>query len=150
MNLNTFYSPEEIARLIEGEAISKSVKDSQVVSENKNTPLEPVAEAQKPQTFTPSTSVPINSRETVSRPNIRDQAGKRISPDDVVGPSAGIFDHIDEDLREAREAAEAQERAQREIKRVADPANLLNRLNAQHRQIEKMQKEIAALKKGAN
>ena len=143
-NINDLYTPAELEALIAGETVSKTVKESTAANRIKENPV--VSEEQRPSTFSPKSSIPINSRTPVSRPVIKDQSGKRVSSDHVVTPSKGTFDRIDEDLKEAREAAEAQDRAQRDIKRVASPENLLNRLNAQHRLITKMQKELKALK----
>lgn len=143
MSTQSQFTPSELEALIAGETVSKSTKVEAVTPANKNIEI---SEEQRPTTFKPSTSIPINSRTPVTRPQIKDQSGKIVSADSVVTPSKGTFDRIDEDLREAREAAEAQDKAQRDIKRVASPENLLNRLNAQHRLITKMQKELKALK----
>ncbi len=144
MSIQNQFTPDELKALIAGETVSKSVKE--VTPAIKTIDNSVVSEEQRPTTFTPSTSIPINSRTAVTRPQIKDKAGKVVSPDQVVTPSQGTFDRIDVDLKEAREAAEASERAQREIKHVASPENLLNRLNAQHRLITKLQKEVKALK----
>ncbi len=148
MSTQSQFTPEELEALINGETISKTVKEVTAANKNEAKSVE-VSEEQRPSTFTPKSSIPINSRTPVTRPVIKDQSGKRVSSDHVVTPSKGTFDRIDEDLKEAREAAEAQDKAQRDIKRVASPENLLNRLNAQHRLITKMQKELKALKEQA-
>ena len=144
MSIQNQFTPAELARLIDGEVVSKV---ESATATDKTADKKPVEGALPSQTFTPTTSVPINSRVAVSRPNIRDQSGKQISPDEVVGVSKGIFDRIDEDQRAAKKALEAEVKASQEIKKVASPENLLNRLNAQHRLLAKMQKEIASLKK---
>ncbi len=149
MSISDQFTPAELEALIAGETVSKSTKVEAVTPANKNSNKSvEVSEEQRPTTFTPKASIPINSRTPVSRPQIKDQSGKIVSSEKVVTPSKGNFDRIDADLKEAREAAEAQDRAQRDIKKVASPENLLNRLNAQHRLITKMQKEIKALKEG--
>ncbi len=143
MSTQSQFTPSELEALIAGETVSKSTKVETVTPAIKTIDI---SEEQRATSFSPSTSIPINSRTAVSRPVIKDQSGKRVSSDHIVTPSKGTFDRIDEDLKEAREAAEAQDRAQRDIKKVASPENLLNRLNAQHRLITKMQKELKALK----
>ncbi len=145
MSTQSQFTPSELEALINGETITKTVKEVTAANKNSNKTVE-VSEEQRPSTFTPKSSIPINSRTPVTRPIIKDQSGKRVSSDHVVTPSKGTFDRIDEDLKEAREAAEAQVKAERDIKRVASPENLLNRLNAQHRLISKLQKEVKALK----
>ncbi len=146
MSIQNQFTPSELEALINGETVSKSTKVESVTPANRITDNSVVNEEQRPTTFTPSTSIPINSRTPITRPQIKDKTGKVVSSDQVVTPSQGTFDRIDVDLKEAREAAEAQDRAQREIKHVASPENLLNRLNAQHRLITKLQKEVKALK----
>ena len=146
MNVQSQFSPEEIQALINGETVSKSVKASS--SANKNAKkVEPVEGAEAPKSYTPRFSVPINDRQEVSRPNIYDQTGKRVSPDGVVGISPGKLDAIDKDLYAEKAKVQAQHDAARELQRIANPEQLLNQLNGLRRIVDKQSREIAALKK---
>ena len=143
MSIQSQFTPEEIAKLVAGEAISKSskvgtVKPANEIKEKEGLPAE---------TFTPKTSIPINERVAVTRPVIRDSGGQRISPEGVVGVSKGTFDRIDEDRRAAAQKLKDEFAAAQEIQSVASPANLLNQLNGLRRIVEKQAKEIDKLKK---
>lgn len=137
------FTPEEIQRLVAGETITKSVKEQSSASK-KPTPAEPSGAVES---YEPRFSVPINDKHDVTRPVIYDRAGKRVSPDGVVGISPGKLDSIDEELRAELARIKAEEEAVKELRRVAKPEQLLNQLNGLRRIVEKQSKEIAALKK---
>ena len=143
MSIQSQFTPEEIAQLVAGEAISKSQKVGTVSSAINNKEKEGLPA----EVYTPKASIPINDRKEVSRPVIRDAGGKRISPEGVVGVSKGTFDRIDEDRRAAAQKLKDEFQAAQEIQSVASPANLLNQLNGLRRIVEKQAKEIDKLKK---
>ena len=145
MNVQSQFTPEEIQALISGETVSKSVKASS--SANKTSKkVEPV-EGGEVKSYTPRFSVPINEKQDVSRPNIYDNAGNRVSPDSVVGISPGKLDAIDKDLYAEKARVQAEHDAAQELRKIASPEQLLNQLNGLRRIVEKQSKEIAALKK---
>ena len=144
MNLSSDFTPEEIARLVKGEHVSKSKKTSA---------SSPDANKIKEETpYTPevrraSFHVPINDKVDVSRPNIYDRTGRKVSPDSVVSVNPAIFDRLDEEARATERELAANRKAQYDLKTLANPEQLLNQLNATRRCVEKLQKEVAELKK---
>ena len=144
MNYQSQFTPEEIQRLVAGETVSKSTKAGEQPSAKKAAPADPSSAA----TVTrPQVSIPINDRVEVSRPNIKDKSGKRISSDSVVNISSGTLDRIDQDRRDAESRLIAEAEASQELRKIASNEQLLNQLNGLRRIVEKQQKELTALKK---
>ena len=147
-NIQSQFTDAQIKALISGETVSFSDKtnkttDTQVESH-------PVADENKPKTFTPKTSVSIGKVEKVTGPNVRSATGELVrKAGDVVSPR---FEENSPLARSeaARRLKEEEAKAQAaELASQLSPAQLLNKLNATHRVVEKLQKEVAALKKSA-
>ena len=143
MSIQSQFTPEQIQALVAGEKVSFSKSGGKEVTsaikkeEKEGLPAE---------SFSPKISVPINEKVSVTRPVIKDQSGKRISPDQVVSMTDRAWSRLEEDRAEAKKALEAQQAVQ-ELQTVASPANLLNQLNGLRRIVEKQAKEIDKLKK---
>ena len=142
-NVQGQFTPEQIQALVSGETVSFSKSGDKVV-----TPANTIKEKEglPAESFSPKISVPINDKVAVTRPVIKDQSGKRISPDSVVSMTDRAWSRLEEDRAEAKKALEAQQAVQ-ELQTVASPANLLNQLNGLRRIVEKQAKEIDKLKK---
>nr|BDD46737.1 hypothetical protein 8 [bacterium] len=142
--LNKF-TPEEIQALVNGESISKSVKDTEVTAEVKTETNKGFTPATS---RSPRTSVPISKVSAVSTPRVKDTEGKVVNgAEKLAGPSSNAFTRLDEDRLKAEADRAAFAAAQEQLKQQASPEQLLNQLNATRRVVEKLQKEVAQLKK---
>ena len=107
-------------------------------------PVEEVPASQRPQSYSVRSSVDIAKPNNVERPNIKDQAGKVVSPaSKISSPSGSAYSNHDAE-REALKRIAAEEAA---AKKEMSPEAILNKLAATERVVKKLQKEIAELKK---
>ena len=152
MSVQDQFTSEELARLVAGETITKSVKGGSTTSANKNEDKVDVEEEFKPQSFTPRSSIAINSGGKVTTPRVRPahEAEAVDVGEKITGWSGGASDRwdvIEAEKAAARvEASRLQEEEVR-IQQELNPAQLLNKLNGAARIIDKLQKRVAALEK---
>ena len=156
MSIQNEFTPEQLQALLNGETISFSKKQGTTVSSaNKNAQKEDVvdvAEDQQHTSVTPRASIAINGATKVTKPSIRDNSGEVVNPgaEKIRGwsPQADkAWDKKVADQQKAREELQAIKEAEERVKAELTPAQILNKLNATHRVVEKLQRDIAALKK---
>ena len=153
MSIESQFTPEQLQALINGETVSFGKKQvGTSTSANKTIDKEDVPEEQKVTHTTPRSSVSISGVSKVTTPQIRPahEAEATVVSEKVTGWSKQADAKWDEKVKaeaaarlEALEREEAEERIQQEL----TPAQILNRLNATQRVVERLQREITALKK---
>ena len=152
MSVQDQFTAEELARLVAGETITKSLKGGSTTSANKNADKVEEEEAYKPEAYTPRAHIAINSGGKVTKPAIRAKSGEIVNPEEGKvtgwsGDASDRWDQIEADKAEARAEALRLEEADKLIQQQLTPAQILNRLNATQRVVEKLQREVTSQKK---